>query len=95
MPRTNARKTTKSRHVKQPIATCTVEELLATFTSLQATKGRQQLKLGTKFIHIPTNHVFILRAITDPKTLKPTRYLWCKDTEQEHFDINPTEWKKA
>jgi len=73
------RKATKSRHVTTP----------DTLRSLNSSK------LGTKFIHIPTNRVFILRAITDPKTLEPTRYLWCKDTEKEHFEINPTEWKKA
>lgn len=39
------RKATKSRHVKQPAETCTVDELLTTFTSLQATKGRQQHSL--------------------------------------------------
>ncbi len=50
-------------------------------------------KLGTEFIHIPTQRIYVVRQITHPTTFEPTRYLWHKQTEHEIFDTVKKDWK--
>ena len=48
-------------------------------------------KGDTKYLHIPTNVIYILRQLSD-SNLHKTKYLWNKDTEKEYFDIILEEW---
>ena len=62
-------------------------------SDLNLTLENRSIPLGSRWLHLPTNTVYILRAITDPRTLVPTRYMYNKKTDQSLFEVNPSEWK--
>ena len=74
---------TSSTEVGSADCTCTVSVNTLHFNP----KG------DTRYLHIPTDTIYILRQLSNSK-LEKTKYLWNKDTEKEYFDIIPSEWKE-
>jgi hypothetical protein len=52
----------------------------------------KSLKLASKVRHKPSGKIYLLRRLTDSSN-KGTLYLWNKDTEDQHFEINPNNWE--
>ena len=52
----------------------------------------KSLKLASKVRHKPSGTVYLLRRLTDSSN-KGTLYLWDKETEDQHFEINPDDWE--
>lgn len=50
------------------------------------------LKLASKIRHKPSGRTFLLRRLTDSSN-KGSLYFWCKDSEEQHFEVNPDDWE--
>lgn len=55
----------------------------------------QNYRLASMWLHLPTGEVFLLRRLTDPKTLKGKLYFWSRETHTEHYIVNKQEWEPS